>query len=115
MSHHDDAFGDDRFNLRDVTDATFQFHRLRAGLDKGTRTRDGLRGVIVSMDGKIGDEEGPSATPEDFSPPGGAFVVGWDGDRPVAGGGIKRLGDSAAEIKRMYVAPEARGAGLGRP
>ncbi len=63
---------------------------------------------------RIGDDDGPSATPEDFSPPGGAFVVGWDGERPVAGGGVKRLDDEAAEIKRMYVAPEARGGGAGR-
>jgi GNAT superfamily N-acetyltransferase len=69
---------------------------------------------IKGMYPRIGDEEGPSATPEDFSPPGGAFLVGWDGDRPVAGGGLKRLEDGAAEIKRMYVAHEARGAGVGR-
>src|SRR6476659_5341562 len=63
---------------------------------------------------RIGNEEGPSASPADFSPPGGTFVLGFDGDRPVAGGGVKRLEDGAAEIKRMYVVPEARGGGLGR-
>ncbi|MGZ4270074.1 MAG: GNAT family N-acetyltransferase [Solirubrobacteraceae bacterium] len=63
---------------------------------------------------RIGNEEGPSATPEDFSPPGGAFVVGWRGDEPVAGGGLKRLDAEAVEIKRMYVAPAVRGSGVGR-
>ena len=63
---------------------------------------------------RIGNETGPSATPADFSPPGGTFVVGYEGETPVAGGGIKRLDDGAAEIKRMYVVPAARGAGVGR-
>jgi GNAT superfamily N-acetyltransferase len=69
---------------------------------------------IKALYPRIGNEEGPSATPADFSPPGGTFVVGFDGETPVAGGGIKRLDDATAEIKRMYVAPDARGGGVGR-
>ena len=57
---------------------------------------------------------GLSAPPSDFSPPGGAFVVVYVDGKPVAGGGIKQDEDGVAEIKRMYVAPEARGRGLGR-
>jgi GNAT superfamily N-acetyltransferase len=57
---------------------------------------------------------GLSAPPADFSPPGGAFLVVYEDGKPVAGGGIKRDEDGVAEIKRMYVAPEARGRGLGR-
>jgi GNAT superfamily N-acetyltransferase len=57
---------------------------------------------------------GPSATPEDFSPPGGAFVALYEGDRAVAGGGIKRLDAETVEIKRMYVVPDRRGQGLSR-
>ena len=34
--------------------------------------------------------------------------------KPVAGGGVKRDDDGVAEIKRMYVVPEARRQGLGR-
>ena len=57
----------------------------------------------------------------DFEAPTGHFVVGYlDGD-PVAMGGWRRLGErpglpspNAAEIKRMYVAPSARGRGLSR-
>jgi GNAT superfamily N-acetyltransferase len=57
---------------------------------------------------------GPSATPSDFSPPGGAYVVGFVEGVPACGGGIKALGDGIAELKRMYVAPEFRGRGLAR-
>jgi GNAT superfamily N-acetyltransferase len=57
----------------------------------------------------------PKAGPRELGPPGGAFLVGFDdAGEPVACGGIKDLGDGACEIKRMYVAPSARGAGAGR-
>jgi GNAT superfamily N-acetyltransferase len=57
----------------------------------------------------------PSATPADFAPPHGTFLVGFDErGAPVCGGGVKRLDDEAAEIKRMYVVPEARRRGLAR-
>ena len=55
---------------------------------------------------------GPSATAADFSPPGGAFVVGFADGEPACCGGIKALGDGAAELKRMYVAPGFRGRGF---
>jgi GNAT superfamily N-acetyltransferase len=57
---------------------------------------------------------GSSASPAELSPPGGGFVVLWEDGRAVAGGGIKRIDEQACEIKRMYVAPDARGRGLGR-
>jgi ribosomal protein S18 acetylase RimI-like enzyme len=57
----------------------------------------------------------------DFEAPTGHFVVGYVDGVPVAMGGWRRLGDrsglpsrNAAEIKRMYVAPAARGRGLSR-
>ena len=62
---------------------------------------------------KDGDP-GPSATPEDLAPPGGAFVALYESDRAVAGGGVKRLEADIGEIKRMYVVPDRRGAGLSR-
>jgi GNAT superfamily N-acetyltransferase len=57
---------------------------------------------------------GSSASPLDFSPPTGAFLVIYADGKPVAGGGLKRDDDGVAEIKRMYVAPTARRQGLGR-
>jgi GNAT superfamily N-acetyltransferase len=67
---------------------------------------------VSQMYGRIDVPAAPSATPADFAPPGGAFVVLYDDGAPVAGGGIKRLDDQACELKRMYVVPEARGRGL---
>ena len=76
-----------------------------------------LVAAMVDEVGKLyepGLPMGSSASPSELSPPGGGFVVLWDGGRAIAGGGLKRLGDDACEIKRMYVVPEARGRGLGR-
>ena len=55
------------------------------------------------------------ASTEDLEPAaGGAFVVGWEDGRAVAGGALKRLEPGVAEIKRMYVLPEARRRGHAR-
>jgi GNAT superfamily N-acetyltransferase len=40
--------------------------------------------------------------------------VGFVDGVSACGGGIKSLGDGNAELKRMYVAPQFRGRGLGR-
>ena len=48
-----------------------------------------------------------------YSPPHGCFVVARDEDRVAACGGVQRLSADTAEIKRMWVHPDWRGAGLG--
>ena len=70
--------------------------------------------AIVEIYGTFDRGPGPSATPADFSPPTGGFLGLYEDDRPVAGGGVKRLTDSIAEITRMYVVPDRRGQGLAR-
>jgi len=59
--------------------------------------------------------------PAQFEAPDGAFYVGYRDDLPVLMGGwrfrpeVRRLGaERAVEVKRMYVAPAARGDGLAR-
>jgi GNAT superfamily N-acetyltransferase len=69
---------------------------------------------VSRLYGRIDVPGAPTATPADMSPPGGGFVVVVEDGVAVAGGGVKRLDDTACEIKRMYVVPEARGRGLGK-
>lgn len=58
--------------------------------------------------------EGGSVDVEEMEPPRGAFhLVHLDGE-PVACGGVRRLGEEVAEVKRMYVAPSARRRGVAR-
>jgi drug/metabolite transporter (DMT)-like permease/GNAT superfamily N-acetyltransferase len=52
--------------------------------------------------------------PSEYEHPHGAFLVMYaDNGRPIGCGGIRELGEGVAELKRMYVAPEARGNGYG--
>ncbi|MFB6809581.1 GNAT family N-acetyltransferase [Streptomyces sp. NPDC056387] len=60
--------------------------------------------------------------PAMFAPPNGLYLLAYDGSgTPVASGGWRRqdendegYSDGDAELKRMYVVPEARGLGLAR-
>lgn len=54
-----------------------------------------------------------SATADEMVLPAGVFLVLYDRQRPVACGGLKVLGEGTGEIKRMFVASEARRRGLG--
>jgi GNAT superfamily N-acetyltransferase len=56
----------------------------------------------------------PSADPAEISPPAGAFLVLREDGRPVGCGALKRLDAQTAEVKRLYVAPQARGRGGAR-
>jgi len=55
---------------------------------------------------------GPSAEPHEFRRPTGTFLVAYEDGRPVGCGGVKRLDDRAAEVKRVYVVPETRRIGV---
>ena len=50
----------------------------------------------------------------EFTPPQGAFLVARRQARPVACGAVRLLDSATAEIKRMWVDPDARGIGVGR-
>ena len=56
--------------------------------------------------------DNPPLAPQELRPPAGEYVVGYEGSTAVAGGGVRRLGDGVAEIKRMYVRPAARSRGV---
>lgn len=86
-------------------------------IDAGSKDALWLVGeMLAGLDALYGPQPGdaPSANVEDLSPPGGGFVAIYDEGRPIAGGGIKRLGDDLGEVKRMYVVPDQRGRGVAR-
>lgn len=68
--------------------------------------------LLGRYDGRPGSGGEPPAG--DFDPPAGAFFLAADEKRPLGCGGVCRYDASTAEIRRMYVTPEARGRGLGR-
>jgi GNAT superfamily N-acetyltransferase len=76
---------------------------------------DLIAAVLAEYDAVAGRalRGGPSATPADFAPPGGTYLVGFVGETAVCGAGIKALAPGIAELKRLYVAPEFRGRGFG--
>ncbi|GAA0353568.1 GNAT family N-acetyltransferase [Streptomyces blastmyceticus] len=71
---------------------------------------------------RYGDSDLTPLDPAHFQPPGGLFVVAYEGDgTPVATGGWRSqernaegFADGDAELKRLYVVPHARGRGLAR-
>ena len=54
----------------------------------------------------------PALLPSELRAPDGIYLVGWEGQAAVAGGGVRRMDDGLAEIKRMFVRPAARSRGV---
>jgi GNAT superfamily N-acetyltransferase len=44
----------------------------------------------------------------------GAFLIAWRAEKPIGCGAIRQIEERTGELKRMYVAPEERGRGIGR-
>ena len=79
------------------------------------------RALVAAMEAWVTENFGPTTpdrtstvTSEEMAPPDGAFVILYEDGEPVAGGGLRRLENDVAEIKRMFVEPAARGRGHGR-
>jgi GNAT superfamily N-acetyltransferase len=58
--------------------------------------------------------DNPPLVPDELRGPDGAYLVGYEDAEAVAGGGVRRLDDGVAEIKRMFVRPAARSRGVAR-
>jgi GNAT superfamily N-acetyltransferase len=71
-----------------------------------TKVRD------VRRDGR--PSVGATALPHEVRPPAGEFFVAYLHGEPIGCGAVKHHADAPAEIKRMWIAPPARGLGLGR-
>ncbi|HEU5199376.1 MAG TPA: MarR family winged helix-turn-helix transcriptional regulator [Ktedonobacterales bacterium] len=57
---------------------------------------------------------GISAHPHELTPPAGLLLVARLREEPVGCGGLKFHENAIGELKRMWVAPRARGLGLGK-
>ena len=56
----------------------------------------------------------PRMSARDVEPPAGRWLVAYRDGRPIGCAGLKRLDERTGEIKRIYVAPAGRGAGVAR-
>lgn len=69
---------------------------------------------------RYGEPDYDPTVPEMFEPPEGAYFLAYLDDVPVASGAWRRSGERVmgtevtAEVKRMYVVPEAQGQGLAK-
>jgi putative acetyltransferase len=74
----------------------------------GVRLRAAQRAEISVRYGRDDSEPGPAPSASDIT----VFYVAFDGDEPVACGGLRQLDSEHGEVKRMFVAPDRRGSGL---
>jgi GNAT superfamily N-acetyltransferase len=83
-------------------------------------TDDASRALIGALNAELrGVYPEPGAThfrldPEEVTGGRGSFLIVYREGTPVGCGGLRVLEPGTAELKRMYVAPAARGTGLGR-
>jgi GNAT superfamily N-acetyltransferase len=77
--------------------------------------RELVAAALADLAGRYGGagDETPVETVE-FDPPNGLFMIAWRDGLPIGCAGWRSHGtsDDVAELKRLYVAPSARGTGV---
>ena len=68
--------------------------------------RKGAESCFISLDKELSDLEGFYK--------GGALLLGYENEKPIATIAIKKINDDMAEAKRLYIDPEYRGKGYAR-
>ena len=66
------------------------------------------------FDGGFDRAETIQIPPDELTPPGGLVLVARLRGRPVGSGSLRFHGRKPAHLKRMWISPDMRGAGLGR-
>jgi GNAT superfamily N-acetyltransferase len=100
--------------MRDDSEVQFEFRPARSDEPPGSELLARLIDHFNAIYPGRAARPGSVTTPDEMVAPDGVFLVGWDGERAVACGGLRRLEDGICEIKRMYVVPAARRRGAGR-
>jgi ribosomal protein S18 acetylase RimI-like enzyme len=84
----------------------------------GPRAQQCLREYFAELDRRFNSGYDPAAALpcelDEMRPPAGIFLVATVGDEAVGCGALKFHTGGTAELKRMWVSPKARGAGIGR-
>jgi putative acetyltransferase len=74
----------------------------------GIALREAQQTEVSARYGVDDSEPGPKPSAADMT----LFLVAYDGEEPVACGGLRALDASEGELKRMYVVPGRRGTGV---
>jgi GNAT superfamily N-acetyltransferase len=91
-----------------------EFRAMRSDAPPGRELMAELNALFDTQYPGRAVRPGSVTTPDEMVPPAGTFLVGYDGGRAVAIGGLRDLGGRTCEIKRMYVVADARSRGIGR-
>jgi putative acetyltransferase len=70
--------------------------------------------LSADLGARYGDDGSGRFDPADVEVARAAFVVAWLDGEPVGCGALRPMDEDAAEIKRMYVCPAARGKGISK-
>jgi ribosomal protein S18 acetylase RimI-like enzyme len=103
------------------SDRPAALRRVVLVLADGPARIDAVRALFVEYAGSLGVDLGFQnfedelrGLPGAYAPPGGRLRLALAGDIPVGCVALRRIDDAVCEMKRLYVAPAARGTGLGR-
>jgi GNAT superfamily N-acetyltransferase len=97
-----------------MADVALDIRRGRPDEDPGASLLAAFVAEIAAIYPGWDPSQSPSADPEEVAAPNGAFLLGSLDGVAVACGAFKRLDPTTCEVKRIYVAPEARGGGVAR-
>jgi GNAT superfamily N-acetyltransferase len=81
---------------------------------------DDARRLITALDEHLASRYppeqrfGPNLKPEHIAAGLGTFVIARLDGRAVGCGALRKVDDTSAEVKRMYVAPDVRGQGVAK-